>query len=509
MSNTELYELLYSENPIDQRIGVQRLAEAPDSQFLDRLWWIHCAMRDDAEAYSESKERWYILYEDSYGALKKCVKLDTEWLRMMLHNADENTKYLQDLVYLLTTLKNSKNIWEENKEKLFSLIQGTKVRPLVGNILTFKDTEMKEWLKAQLVNPGDLVNSCAFQALWRMDADAGIDAFDIIDKTEFLFTKHWNIAPLLKIRHESILKKISTWLDECQDLPAKWDIFQENEIYVDTNCMQQILTYLENILAEDLKEKLTNIKSYIIFVLLAKMDTLEQLQCFRLYRGSNLERLIVKFIRDRLAGEIVTPDMDIRYYGLHETMEVLQKIGGSGYIEIVNIWLQSENPYFCNENGIRPAMKVADVDTFVLLENIIQQEDYWPKSDNVPLKQIRVARVLASWGKHEAVCRSFMKWGLWSSRDLCEWKIQNNISDEEIADRCLMSIERGEQTVGNILSLGQFAPKSTTRYYQPILDILKNADDEELITACLVAMEMLNADTGEAVHVIGKHLKPT
>ena len=506
MNSNKIQELLYSEKPSDHRAGIKAITDCPNHRFLDRLWWIHCTMQEDPEVYSETKERWFILYKESYDALKRCVVLDKQWLRTTILKADKNTPCLHDLAYLLASLKDGKEIWEETKNHLFALLHGKKMRAFITNVLVFKDISQKEWLKTQLDNSKDMVSTKAFQALWRMDADAAIEAFDVIDKKELLLSRHWNIAPLLKIRPAEIQKKISAWWDECHDLPAKWSMFQENEIYVAPQCQRQMMAHLEELLKETTESKNDHYHSFM-FVLLSKMDTLEQLQIFRSYQGSNLEKLLVQFIREKIIAEIVIPQLGIKGYGLYEPMMVLQKIGGSGYIEIINAWLQAKNPYFCEEGGIRSAMKAADNKTFDLLEEIIQQKDCWPMSDNFPLKQIHAGRVLASWRKYEAVYTSLMTWGLETSMDINYWKMKENIVSEEIAERCLAAIENGEKTVGNIVSLGQFSPPSTSRYYQPVIEILKDTENEDLVIACLITVELLNTNTIEVIREVGKYLK--
>ena len=174
--------------------------------FRMRWHWIdfgNCIarVRQTQHHFSLEHEQAFVLYEDSYDALRSCSRLNPAWLEMAIAKANPATEPVHDLAYLVSGLNDDGAMWKRCKENLRAKVPVSKERSLALNILHYQDKDEIEWLLDRVSRADDLVGPVAFQALTRIDEGLALDHLtDVLELAVLYFTRHWCLPELLMRR---------------------------------------------------------------------------------------------------------------------------------------------------------------------------------------------------------------------------------------------------------------------------------------------------------------------
>lgn len=83
----DVMKLLAHQSGRVQRAGMLVAARVPASQYLDRLWQLHCDRERDRSRFDWHEERGgeYRSYKDLMAALRACLKLNPDWIIDVVH----------------------------------------------------------------------------------------------------------------------------------------------------------------------------------------------------------------------------------------------------------------------------------------------------------------------------------------------------------------------------------------------------------------------------------------
>lgn len=498
MNDNDIEKKLASSNPQDHLEALKMVMESPSGNYLDQLWDIHVSMQTHPEKYIENPKYKFRLYEKSYSPLQLCVKKNPDWLENKINQADSETEPVHDLAYILASLERS-DIWDRCKDVLAQKIKGDKIRSRIRNMYVYRDSSEIDWLETQLDKQHDLIDASAFQAIARIDVDRAVKCLPKINPLTLLVTKTWTLKPLLILRHAKVLDYINS-----QGASASFgemNLFQDLEIYADDVFVNRTLTYC----SEKIDPSSTRLPVYFLHRFFSRMNSTWQLNILENQKGSDLENKLLDYVNHFIG----TLESNNRWasWEASEVMTLLQKINGDGYVKAINAWLRCNNQYYRHEDGIENAIKKADEETFSELVRTVQSDRSWEENSQVPVEQIRAMRVLGAWKKTDLLLEGMKKLGLSTPNDLTNWKLTEDYSDSETADKCLKDIqERGDITVGAILALGKIAPSGVPKYYELISDILEHASDREIKTACIISLGLLKAGSERILTLLTRFL---
>jgi hypothetical protein len=197
-------ELLNGTSPAHRRIGVRILVKRPEPTALDRLWQVHCEMQEHPDLYEENARVPWLLYEESFSALRACVRLDPRWLERTIDRTGAGHAHIQDLAYLVANLQDDGQVWRRCKAQLFDKVPEHKARSIAQNIARFRDVEGVTWLLTRVHRTEDMVGAAALHALARSAPDHAIEQLIRLADSELYISRGWYLPLLLEIRRDQV-----------------------------------------------------------------------------------------------------------------------------------------------------------------------------------------------------------------------------------------------------------------------------------------------------------------
>jgi hypothetical protein len=159
-------QLLEDESPRVQRSAMRILSRRPSAAALDRLWILHVQIEAEPETFLRENEHKVFLYDNSFGALSSCVKLDPRWIERAIERTEsEDTGHVHDLAYLLGNIERGSDIWRRCKPRLFRLIPPLHDRSLIANIFVHGDRDEIDWLVERVSSDVNLAGPWALKVI--------------------------------------------------------------------------------------------------------------------------------------------------------------------------------------------------------------------------------------------------------------------------------------------------------------------------------------------------------
>ena len=272
-----------------QRAGMMVVAEIPCPEALDRLWELHCQSRKTPAPFLSEHEHDFVLYEDSFGALRAGSRLNPEWLEKTIARADPDTEPVSDLAYLVANLDDGRVLWRRCKSQLRTKIPQTKERSLATNIARYQDVDEAEWLLQRLSRADDSLGPAAFHALMRIDDRLALEHLDRIPERELHFTRQWYLPELLARRPEETRARLLRCLQQHAD---PWEfalILRGQENAVDAPILNFLLDALVPLLRGEIAHGIPANRASVAWFacdLLMEITNADLLECFRQRRGT-------------------------------------------------------------------------------------------------------------------------------------------------------------------------------------------------------------------------------
>lgn len=492
--------LLKGDSPDLQRAAMRILAERADPTALDRLWTLHRQMQDEPERYGVDPRNDFILYGESMAALRACVAADPDWIERALQRQRAGDPHLHDLAYLLAGLPDGTEVWARCKAGLIAKIPPDKARSIVVNVGRYRDTAEVDWLLSLIGVATDSAGAAAVRALTRIDADLAVEHVVRLPAEEMYFTRYWYLPHLLEVRREAINRKLLAHMRESGNPADPALVYAGNEDALDADTLDFLLDEFEGVLQRVVENPPPPDRHPLSWRLdlLAAINRLDLLECFRRRQGTELNRRLADFLVALGPQHGTGLDSVER----EPALAVLAKIGGPEYVRVVNHYLATGHR-FGRLEAIACALRCADADTIRLLGEITREDELW---DDFPREQYAATYTLAALGEARLVMDACVSLGLRTPATIDEVITAPRPFDDaavEPAIRALTADTATEsQRAGAVLALGIARRSDHLSTVVALLDSV--APDSDLALACTVALGQIG--DGNVLNLLARQL---
>jgi hypothetical protein len=498
----EAVRLLNDPSPFVQRAAMKVLAGHPAPGCLDRLWEIHCAVVADGSRFLKQGEHRTVVYNDSFGALLACVKLEPSWLSAAVRKADTNQP-VHDLAYLLGNLDGQEPLWLGCKPFLFEKVDPRRERSLASNIFRHRDAQETQWLIERVGREDDLLGPCALRALCRIDPDAAVRELPRLPIPLWGMTSRWCFAEILRQRPDEARVCVRRMLDR-PGAAQVVTVYQDDPGAVDVTTLDVLLDRLSELLAQELRgtpELPSSSPAFsVLCQLLPRLNRLEHLACFERRQGSILESRLTYWLlrRGPIPGQFAHPDQE-------DVLRILVKVGGKGSTRVINRHLNSTN-FYARIGALKDAPRRPDWETVAHLVYLSQKDEVHETAG--PVEQGHAALALAAVGEYDFATDAVIRWGLRTLVSAVQ-RLASMPSDEKALARALTALdEGGDHMPGAILAVGT-ARQSGRReeLAERVRSLLSSAPKEsDVAHACVIALWLLGDRSDEMVALVAPHL---
>ena len=352
----EITVLLNTSYRFQQSVAIAVLEALPNPLHLDRLWELHQQYRD---AWDNKTDSYNIRdYQASFAALRAGIKLNPEWLRNRILDADNNRERISELGYLLSGLEHSDApaIWRDTSDILMSKISQSKPRSLINCIAHFGDHKKIDFVIEHLSCSEDSASWAAIEALTILAPQEAVDRLIEVEDFDRYVTRNQWLPHLLRVRPIQTRQRI---LELAQSVPRGYkliaDIFWERPDELDEVMLRFVLRTLETDL-HNLRETFAEEPS----ILYTPLEFIGRIACPKLLKvlqaeaGGELERLIVEVAFSRLHT-----NSNIFDHIRENARRILILMGGQGITTLINRELASEH-FWVRHGGLNWAFVRAD-----------------------------------------------------------------------------------------------------------------------------------------------------
>ena len=365
----EITALLNTSYRFQQSVAIAVLEAVPNPLHLDRLWELHQQYRD---AWDNNTDSYNIRdYQASFAALRAGIKLNPEWLRNRILDADNNRERISELGYLLSGFEHSDapDIWRDTSDVLMSNISPNKPRSLINCIARFGDHEKIDFVIEHLSCSEDSASWAAIEALTILAPQEAIDRLIEVEDFDRYVTRNQWLPHLLQVHPGPTRQKI---LELAQSATRGYwliaKIFWERPNELNEAMLRFVLRTLETDL-RDLREDFAKEPS----ILYTPLEFIGCIACPKLLKvlqaeaGGELERLIIEVAFSRLHtnSDIFDPIRE-------SARRILILMGGQGITTLINRELASEH-FWVRHGGLNWAFVRADDRTIERLAAIARR----------------------------------------------------------------------------------------------------------------------------------------
>jgi hypothetical protein len=180
--------LLRAESGKVKRAGVLLLKAFPAADALDELWNIH--VESQARPAEYTWQHYRDSYEDTFGALRECARLNPQWLEKRIGQAEARPEPVHDLAYLVAAVGNV-GIWKRCKHLLFQKIPSQFQRSFATCVLRYRDNDETPWIESVVGEKEDRLGPVAFHALARISPARAIELVRMVGDWDLYVTRSW------------------------------------------------------------------------------------------------------------------------------------------------------------------------------------------------------------------------------------------------------------------------------------------------------------------------------
>jgi hypothetical protein len=470
------------------------LSRRPVAGCLDRLWELHCAIIGDKQRFLRHEERLAAAYEDSFGALLSCLRLDPTWLAGAVRKA-EPAEPVHELAYLLGNLPDQEVLWQDCKPFLFQKVSRNHERSLAANIFRHRDKDEAQWLIDRVDRTDDLLGPWALRALCRIDPDAAVRELPRLPVNAWGPTSRWCFAEIMRERPIEARVCVLRMLQDA-DAVQVVTVYQDDPGSMDVATLDALLDHLSTVLRLELAADAPGSGPFnLICIVLSKMSRLDHLERFERRQRSLLEARLTAWLllRGPIPGQFARPDQEY-------AMQVLEKIGGAGYTRIVNLYLNSTN-FYARMEALKDAVRRPDWQTVALLLYLAQKEE---AHEAGPVEQGYATLALASIEEYASVIQSAVRWGASTLNRVTELLAELPIPDGALTPALNALKDDGPRALGAILALG--GSRMSARRLEMIgrvHSVLRDAPrDSAVAHACVMTLRRLNDRSEEGINLV-------
>ncbi|HEY3965547.1 MAG TPA: hypothetical protein VGM05_13405 [Planctomycetaceae bacterium] len=473
-----------------QRRGIMLLNAVACPRALDLIWDIHVAAGLDPERFGEDRDKKWLLYDESFGALENAARAASEWVISKIESASR-TDPVNDLGWLLAKLPEGAPAWERCKQPLFAKIPNDKLRVLATLIGQFRDSSELPWLRAHLNDHADLCGPAALRSLSRIDPDQAAMLICELDSVDLCMTRSWCFHEVYRRRPTQTHASFLAWMRRNSDPWSIGLVFRGRENDLLPEELDILLTdlnlRLEQLLSGPADRTRESLYSELDF--LAKIHSPALLEVFDRFRSRELGNRLASYIRRLGPKRGRATDSLERDPGL----SVLTRILGNGAAGVVTEFLQCDDQ-FGRFHATRWAFQVFDEDVAAALISVVHHDETW--DGPYPLAQNEALHALALRECWEDVARGLERWGLNTSIDFTYQRLVPWDYNPPWIMKLRERLVDDQPTAGKVIAFALVGARDDAVILHRILE---TADHEsELAHACIIGLEMLEdaSDTG-------------
>lgn len=502
-----ILRLLSDPRPRVQRAGVRLLALRPFPEALHKAWQLHIRMQNEPWSFfgedppGDAVQKSF-LYDESFSALKACVRLAPGWIAEALKRASPSSEPIHILAYLAANLDDSGETWRRCKAEFFAKTRADKLRALALNVGTWRDRQEIEWLESSVEVEEDLLGAAAMQALAEIDPLRAASALRRLPEMHLLGCRNWFFPRLFLTVAEQIRDQLYQIISDAADPLREIVLYQGYENEMDARTVDFILSTLDRTLARTHEEAANAdpkcLRLYHSLDILSAIGRHELLGVFAKWSGTELERRLAHLLKDVIGPQhgswLDNPDRD-------PALRLLLKFGGHEYRGVINAFLGSADRYG-QLDAARAAIYDRDEFTIDKLREIATAEGLW---EGHPVLQQQAIRVLAMHGDGDGVLEASFRLGLKMSANILNWAKLHLSASSETIDEALNIIRRGDTAhlSGALIGLGLLKHTSAV---SEIVGVLGSSTNQEARLASIVALGFMGAGASPATSAIVSHL---
>lgn len=491
-------ELIDSDDPFHQRIACRLLAHHPNSDVLDRLWFVHCQMQSQPNLYGVDNERPWRLYDDSFTPLRACVRICPEWLVTKINASHSGDPYLHDLAYLVANT-GCELIWYKCKNALIEMLPEGRARCLATNIEQYRDVSELERLREWVNQEHDLIGATAFAALVRIAPDEAMDHLGQLPDRDKYLTRGWYLPLLLEMRPLQIRARLLALMKEGKTAPHLPSVYQGNEIAMDLPTFEHVLLELKTALLYAIEDGDKHNKSLFHPLQLLeecrRQDMLVTLEEWRDELSPLLEQLL-SIKGTRTGSHVADPES-------RHAQSLLRRMGGDGWHRIVQMHLDSDS-WYARIDGLGWAERIDDDACMAMVSKIALRED---NSTEGVIERQYALDALAATGNWTSLMEGIVHLGLGSSPQLWD-RISSKLPfDDSVMSTAFNVLDAGKPEKllpGAILAIGHGRRKDRAG---DICKLLRDVPaDSNAALACVLTLGRLGNDGGDVVALLSRQL---
>ena len=492
-------KLLGHDSPLVKRVAMKVLTIRPTRKALDRLWELHCTIEREPAKFLREHEFSRAAYGDSFDALEACVKLDQNWLQRTIEIADPENQPVHSLGYLLASIDLNLALWQRCKPTLMKKVRPDKQRCLAQCIQRHRDHDETRWLQERVSIEDDLLGPACLHALGKLKPELAVQKMKALPGFSFYATRSWHFRTLLFACPDTARKEALALLKHKQNPWESAYFYQGYEDLADYETLECLLDGLEKLLDQVISCPPPSNRHplWLPLEMLSRMYRLELIECFERRKGSALEKKLTSWLLNKGPRTSTLVDHELEY-----GFNVLFKIGGSGFTDVVNSWLDIDNK-FGRYDGLKHAIKRPNPATIEKIIEVTRETGSW---DDLWIQRQQAGLALASLGQKRELVKLIMRWGLQTSSLITHWHFGSDPFPDDVVKPAIEALScSSEVPPGAVLAIGV---GRRTDQADVVLNILKAAEpNSALAHACIITLGRLGSGSDEIVSVLQKCLR--
>jgi hypothetical protein len=429
-------------------------------------------------------------------ALCACVKIDEDWLVRQVERRSDEPHQWRMLSHLAWHAKLPPEKWLRIRDSLLANVADNQVFLLARCIDVARDYLSLPWLKSKLDSTNSGTIAAVLDTLAHLAPDDAVVCLRAIRPENLsIFNNRFWLSELFARREKDTLVALREVMSKDGVWPLAGNLLWYQEC-IDDPAFVMILNDLPRLVAEAIEAPDPDAKRYLYdcLMLLGHCRTQSQLSILRQTAGTDIEAKLVSLFEKIGPRASRGNDSHVRA----PLVRVLQRIGASGFSEVVNHMLLAPTRWG-RYDGLALAAIRFDEETMTGLRKVAEIESL---EDGHAVEQNDAAEHLARWSDWNAVLHTVHGVDGQVFRDLGDCGLPPCPCTNELVRRtCERIIDDPTQaTSGDIRLLG-FAQNSV--HYGIVLKVLESVSTQsEVAFSCVLALANLNCTAPEAVPAI-------
>jgi len=435
-------------------------------EFFERLWQLAIELEKNPKKYDENTS-WamtYFLERTVFNALKAWSEAHPDWLKEKIQTANDG---ISTLGYVLASLPNTSSIWTDVKQTLLEKLPKNKLRSFAINAGRNRDRDEIQWLQDHINSQQDSLGAAALNALLKIDPQSALHVLDKMSLRELAPCRHWCLYPLLILDRGGTNKKMLD-IAQKQGWAEVIRCYSDFENLMSNEILKTALDGLENDL-NDAKDDVKQIGRQPLGVL-ANITRLSLLSVFESRKGSDLERLIEKYLIANPNDSFISDQL----------ISILKKIGGRSLEIVTKSWLRHDD-IFQFQTIDFPCWIHPDEDILQLLESFVNG-----KTSDWNYASIKCFDLLVSSGIWKHVISSIF--GLGNRGIPASFEIAGSCLESINIDDFKQAIDEFDESAGhNTKAIHVFAILQKAEYIPKLIELALSPDTSLNVNAAIVS----------------------